>query len=266
MNLQRIRAIASQVALEAGEMLRGYYGRSHQETTKQNAWDVVTEGDKASEAIIVPALREAFPEYPIMSEEGGGGALTDAEYTWYIDPIDGTTNFANNLPWFSISIALSDRDLNPVVGVVYAPILDELFSAARGMGATLNDQPLRVSSITDLNRAVLTTGFPYSRATEPDNNLRQWADMLMRVRDLRRFGSAALELAYVGGGRLDGFWEKHINAWDVQAGICIALEAGAIVTDYTGALTMDAKRGKTILAAAPGIHPQVLDALNATYR
>ncbi|MCS7070430.1 MAG: inositol monophosphatase, partial [Anaerolinea sp.] len=234
---QAVRAAIEAIARRAGAEVMQYFGRPHTEAIKSNIFDVVTEGDRASEAIIVPALRAQFPDIPIISEEGGVNPDADPQspYTWYIDPIDGTTNFAVNLPFFAISIALADTATHePVAGVVYNPVYDELFSAARGFGSTLNGRPIHVTGTEQLNRAVLSTGFPYQRQRMADNNLRQWEQMLMEVRDLRRFGSAALDMAFVAAGRLDGYWEKHIHAWDVLAGILIVTEAGGRASDYAG--------------------------------
>jgi myo-inositol-1(or 4)-monophosphatase len=262
MDLQTARTAVEDIALQAGAAVMQYYGQAHQETTKSNIYDVVTEGDHASEAVIVPALRALFPDYPIISEEGGGGGdRASADYAWYVDPVDGTTNYANNIPFFSISIALAARDLNPVVGVVYNPISGELFSAARGCGASLNGTPIHVSQQIALSRSVLSSGFPTQRHTLADNNIRQWNAMLMEVRDLRRFGSAALELAFVAAGRLEGFWERHIHSWDCLAGLLLVQEAGGRTTDYDGG-TSALYTGAAIVATNGLIHERVLDVLN----
>ncbi len=261
MDVQAIRATVEAVAREAGAVVMQYYDRPHVETIKSNIYDVVTEGDQASEAVIVPALRAAFPEYGILSEEGGGGSSASAEYVWHVDPIDGTTNFANNIPFFSISIALAKRDLTPLVGVVYNPVYQEMFSAAKGFGATFNGRPIHVTQTDDLSRTVLSSGFTTQRHRLRDNNLPQWEAMLMQVRDLRRFGSAALDLAFVAAGRLDGFWEKHINSWDCLAGILLVEEAGGTVSDYLGG-THDAYNGEAIVATNGLIHRRVLEILN----
>ena len=264
MDLQAIRVAVEAVARAAGEAVMQYYEQPHHETTKSNIYDVVTEGDRASEAVIVRALRELFPQYPIVSEEGGGGDDdASAEYAWYVDPVDGTTNFANNIPFFSISIALAARDLTPVVGVVYNPVYHELFSAARGCGATFNGRPMHVSRQTELSHAVLSSGFPTQRHTLADNNLPQWQAMLMASRDLRRFGSAALDLSFVAAGRLDGFWEKHIHSWDCLAGLLLVQEAGGRTTDYGGG-TAQLYTGAEIVATNGLIHERVLEVLNAS--
>lgn len=262
MDFPVIRAAIEPVARQAGAAAMQFFGQPHQETTKDTIYDVVTEGDRASEAVIIPALRSLYPQFPIISEEGGGGIQeTDAEYAWYVDPVDGTTNYANNIPFFSVSIALATHDLTPVVGAVFNPVSGELFSAARGEGAFLNGQPIRVSRLAELNRAVLSSGFPTQRHTLADNNIRQWNAMLMEVRDLRRFGSAALDLAFVAAGRLDGFWEKHIHSWDCLAGLLLVEEAGGRISDYEGG-TAKLYTGAEIVTTNGLIHERVLQVLN----
>ncbi len=261
MDLKAVQAAAEQAAISAGEVLRPLFDHPHEEKTKANIYDVVTEGDIAAEAAILPILRGAFPEFSIVSEEGGGSDL-GSEYAWHIDPIDGTTNFANNIPYFSVSIALADRNLRPVVGVVYMPIIGELFSAAQGFGATRNGQSIQVSRTADMRRAVMASGFPTDRHTVSAdlNNLEHWRGMLWSVRDLRRFGSAALDLAYVACGRLDGFWERRIHSWDVLAGICLIQEAGGTVTDYHGG-EANAFSGEQVVASNGRLHQEMLRVL-----
>lgn len=260
-DLKAVQATAERAALAAGDALRPLFNSPHTEQTKTNIYDVVTEGDLAAEAAILPVLQAAFPQFGIISEEGGGES-GDAEYLWHIDPVDGTTNFANNIPLFSVSIALADRARRPLVGVIYMPMLGELFSAAAGAGATLNGKPIRVSGTVEMQRAVMASGFSTQRHTLPEdrNNLRQWRDMLWRARDLRRFGSAALDLAYVACGRLDGFWERGIHSWDVLAGICLIREAGGTVTDYSGA-EAQALAGEEIVASNSLLHAAMLAVL-----
>ena len=262
LDLQAVRANAEAIARQAGIATLEHFGKPHHETTKVNIFDVVTEGDKASEAVILAALRAASP-YPIVSEESGRDAGVEAaEYAWYVDPIDGTTNYASNLPFFSISIALARRDMTPVVGVVYNPYYDEMFSAAEGSGATLNGKPIHVKETPVIERAVLSTGFSYRRHDTDDNNLRQWTAMLMRCRDMRRFGSAALDSAFVAGGRLDGYWEKGINAWDCLAGIVCVREAGGKATDYSGG-TGRLYTGEELVLTNGLLHDTVLEIINS---
>lgn len=258
MSLNAIRGTVTGIIRLAGAEVMRYFDQPHEETIKQNINDIVTEGDHASEAVIVPALLRAFPGHHIVTEEGGGmGApAEEAEFFWYIDPIDGTTNFANDIPHFSISIALTDRERNPLVGVVLNPATNELFSAAAGCGATLNGRRLRVSSTDSLSKAVLATGFPYNRATNPENNIQLWNTFLMQARDVRRFGSAALDLCYVAAGRFDGFWESWLNPWDCLAGIVCVHEAGGVVTDYHGGTHN--LNGRQLVASNGHLHADIL--------
>lgn len=268
------RIFAESLARQTGPLLLDYFARPKLGIViKSTPYDVVTEADKAAEAVIVAALLDAYPEYHIMGEEGGGmGAPAEsAEYFWYIDPIDGTTNYANRIPHFAISIALTDRWMQPLVGVVYNPVTDELFSAAKGGGATLNGERITVSQTVDLANSVIATGFPYDRATNPHNNIAEWLHFLPRTRDLRRFGSAALDLAFVAAGRFDGYWEMHLHPWDYLAGLLCVTEAGGVVTDFagrnhsTGTHQPDAAAVGQLVAANPPVHALMLEGLGAAH-
>lgn len=267
MDLQHTRAIASEIARAAGAALMDNYDQPHTQRTKKSAVDIVTEGDLASEAVILAGLTQHFPDHHIVSEEGGGshvGAPADqAEYFWYIDPLDGTSNYANNIPLFTVSIGLADRTMRPLLGVVYDPFSHELYSAAQGQGATLNDRPIRVSARTALQESMLCSGFPYDSFQNPDNNIAEWKAFTQRTRGLRRFGSIALELSYIAAGRLEGLWERSINAWDVMAGIVLVREAGGQVTDYDGQESQLVHDGKQVLASNGHIHAQMLEVLRA---
>ena len=220
----------------AGEIVMRHFARPVATSLKSSRIDVVTEADKESEAFIVTELMKRFPGHHIVGEEGGGqGAEAgEAEYHWFVDPIDGTVNFASKLPHFCISIALATAGREPLLGLVYDPTRNELFAATRGGGATLNGRALRVTETAELVDAVITSGFPYDKHTNPDNNLKEWAAFLVKIRGERRLGSAALDLCYVGAGRLDGYWEKDLKPYDAMAGMLIAREAGGLVTDYAG--------------------------------
>lgn len=231
MDLHAVRAHTIQIARQAGDTLLALYDQPHQTQYKRSRFDIVTEGDTAAEAVIISALRAAYPDHHIISEEGGGDSSThDAAHAWFIDPIDGTINFANNLPYFAVSIALADHQFHPLVGVVYAPVMGELFSAAHGLGAELNGRPLRVSSTEALEDAVLCSGFSATRHTDVEDNLRPWSRLLMSCRALRQFGAAALDMCYVAAGRVDGFWELTLKPWDFMAATLIITEAGGIVS------------------------------------
>jgi myo-inositol-1(or 4)-monophosphatase len=236
MNLQHIHDHIITIARQAGGVVMQYYEQPIVQSTKSTAADVVTTADKATEKVIVAELLEHYPHHHIVGEEGGGqGADPEiAEYFWYVDPIDGTNNFANKIPHFCTCIALTDKDLNPLVGVVYDPVRDELFSAIRGEGAWCDGVAVYVSKTDDLSRSVVSSGFPYSKWTNDDDNLAEWGRFVKRVRGVRRMGSAALDSAYVACGRFEGYWERYINAWDIAAAALLVLEAGGTVTNYAG--------------------------------
>ena len=208
----------------------------------------MTDADKASEAVLLAWLRERHPDHAILSEESG--ASGGSGYRWIIDPLDGTTNYAHQLPHFSVSIAVEGED-GVQVGVVHDPMRDELFSAVRGRGATLNGKPIHPSSIERLDRALLCTGFPYDVREHPEGPAGLIARFLGLVQGIRRLGSAALDLAYTASGRYDGYFEFNLKPWDIAAGVLICSEAGAVATRIDGApydtSVID------VLAAAPGI-------------
>ncbi|MBL8133218.1 MAG: inositol monophosphatase [Anaerolineae bacterium] len=263
-DLTTLRAVAEHAARDGGAAALKTYGGSHDEATKANIFDIVTEGDKASEAAILPILR-ANTRFPIFSEEGGGDEF-DAPYIWHVDPIDGTVNYASNLPHFSVSIALADRDLAPVVGVVFNPVTGEMFSAARGQGATLNGKPIHASDVRDMHQALIATGFPSGRRTvRRENNLDAFMAVLPRVRDMRRLGSAALDISFVACGRLEAFWEGGMNSWDVLAALLILSESGGRYSDYDGG-TARAVTGKQVVATNGWLHEELLTTINAARR
>jgi len=265
-NLTSIRQQADAIAREAGTVVMSYYGTSFKQETKVSQIDIVTEADKASEKLIVERLIAAFPDHHIVGEEGGGmGApIEEAAYRWYVDPIDGTTNFANGIPVFAISLALTDAAMNPLVGVVYNPAQDELYSAAKGHGATRNGQPINVSQKDILQQCVLASGFPYDKYTDPDNNLNRWGAFLVKSRGLRRMGAAALDCCYVAAGRFDGYWESKVHPWDVLAGMLCATEAGGIITDYEGGTPLGDNFEGRVVVSNGHIHQQMLDILADT--
>ncbi len=221
--------IALGAAREAGKLQRMYLIRGVHAQTKTTSVDLVTEADKASETVLVAALTHAFPEHRIVSEEGGGNHVT-SPHVWILDPLDGTTNFAHSYPHFAVSIALQYAGAT-VMGVVYDVMRDWMFTAIRGQGAWLNGQPIHVSKTPSLDCSLLATGFPYDCQTNPDNNLDHFHDLLMRSHGVLRPGSAALELAAVACGALDGYWEPQLKAWDLAAGALLVTEAGGRVTE-----------------------------------
>ncbi|NPA93368.1 MAG: inositol monophosphatase [Chloroflexi bacterium] len=246
------------IARQAGVILRAGYGQHHTITSKSHAIDLVTETDRQSEAFLLESIRNRWPEHSILAEESGAhrgdGSL------WYIDPLDGTVNFAHGVPIFSVSIAYAEDGMVRL-GVVYDPMRDECFSAERGRGAFLNGQPLRVSQTDALGRALLVTGFPYDTWENPDNNLDNFARFAVRSQGVRRLGSAALDLCYVAAGRFDGYWEIRLKPWDVAAGGLIASEAGALVTNLQGGKDY-LSPPQSIVAANPTLHAQMLTVLH----
>lgn len=249
--------LAQEVAREAGEILMSYYGRLEPERIghKSHLRDLVSEADIASERHIVSRLRAAFPDHAIESEEEVRDDASDAP-RWFVDPLDGTNNFVQGLPMFSVSLGLY-VDEKPEMGVVFVPRLDECFAAVRGEGATLNGAPIRVSDAATLGEAILGTGFPYRRNELEHDNLANFARFFPDVRGLRRMGSAAIDLAFTAAGRLDGFWELHLGPHDVAGGAALVLEAGGVVTDPDGG--QEWLRGGDIVAAGPGLHPLLLE-------
>jgi myo-inositol-1(or 4)-monophosphatase len=233
-NLDELAAVAVDLAQDAGAILRDRFDRPHDIQFK-SAIDMVTEADKASEALIAERLRARYPTHRLLGEEGARGAAgTEAAspFRWVIDPLDGTTNFAHNMPGFAVSIGL-EYGGTPVVGVVFDPIRDELFLARQGGGATLNGATLRVSSSDDLLRSLLATGFSYDLAKRP-KQAETWLAFLTRVQAIRQTGSSALNLCAVAAGRLDGYWEDAVLPWDVAAGVLMVREAGGTVSRFRG--------------------------------
>jgi fructose-1,6-bisphosphatase/inositol monophosphatase family enzyme len=224
--------------------------------TKSSPTDPVTEYDRAAERMIVDSLRSSRPDDAIVGEEGADVAGTSG-LEWHIDPIDGTANFVYDLPSWCTSVAVVDTD-GPLAGAVYIPVTDELFSAARGGGATLDGAPITCSSATELSHALVGTGFSYS-AERRTGQARRLSRLLSDVRDVRRLGSAAIDLCFVACGRLDAYFEEYLNSWDLAAGVLIAQEAGAITSDLHGG-----RAGSVAtVAAAPGIHRELVVTINS---
>ena len=240
----------------AGAVLRDYY-RTGVTVTYKGEIDLITEADRASEDLILSRIRAAYPDCAILSEERGASANASAAI-WIADPLDGTTNFAHGLPIFSVTLALLVNNVIEV-GATYDPIYDELYTAQRGQGAYLNGERLHVSAVPTLDKALLVTGFPYDRRTSPHNNLQQFADFSLRAQGVLRLGSAALDLAAVAAGRLDGYWEFKINPWDIAAGVLLVTEAGGQVTAATGSpVDLFARQ----VAASNGlIHEEMIEVL-----
>ena len=218
------------IAREAGTLLMQYFGRVTIEY--KGEVDLVTEADRASEKLIVERLRARWPEHGIVAEEGTRSEM-EADYRWYVDPLDGTTNFAHGYPVFCVSIALTRRDGQLEAGVLYDPTRDEMFAAERGQGATLNGRTIQVSKTKRLVESILGTGFP-SHKRHKNPNIFFYHQITLRSHGVRRAGSAALDLANVACGRYDGFWEFNLNPWDTAAGVLLVQEAGGSVTRFDG--------------------------------
>lgn len=225
-------ATAREAALRAGELILNSLSKIRKVEYK-SAIDLVTSVDRASEQIIVSLLHERFPEHSIVAEEATDISSPQSGCRWIVDPLDGTTNFVHSFPHFAVSIAL-EQDGAVVAGLVYDPAKNEVFSAIEGGGAYLNGRSIHCSSVDRLDRALLATGFPYDRRERADYYLGLFKGLLCVSQGIRRGGSAALDLSYVAAGRLDGFWEAKLHAWDVAAGSLIAREAGATVTNFAG--------------------------------
>lgn len=221
---------AVEIAREAGALLAQGFKRPHEITYKRRS-DIVTEADRRSEALIVERLRSHYPRHAIVAEEGGG-QQTDSDYCWYVDPLDGTTNFAHGFPVFCVSLGLTYRE-ELVAGVVYDPTREELYTAERGAGAYLNHQRIHVSKIATLAESLLATGFP-PFASNNEVNLSLYARFTQLSHGIRRAGSAALDLCSVASGRFEGFWELKLNPWDKAAGALLVAEAGGTVSDLGG--------------------------------
>jgi myo-inositol-1(or 4)-monophosphatase len=254
--LQLYADVAVAIALDAGAILRNRFGQPHDISFK-GPLDLVTEADKAAEQLIASRLRAAFPDHDLLGEEGSRSENTSARYRWVIDPLDGTTNFAHGLPTFAVSIGLEDAG-QPVAGVIYDPMRNELFRAFKGGGATLNGEPIRASRIDHLNSAVLVTGFAHTLEQRRLQGA-AWCGLLERVRALRQTGSAALNLCYVAAGRLEGYWERGIQPWDVSAGALLVAEAGGRVTDRTGG-EFNA-HDRVVVATNGSLHQELIDIL-----
>lgn len=248
--------VACRAAKVAGALQKQKWATELQVEFK-NEINLVTEVDKLSEQMIIAELSQAYPDHDILAEEGFG-QRKDSIYKWIIDPLDGTTNFAHGYPLWCVSIALECQG-KIVVGVVYDPLKDELFTAIKGQGAFLNGLPIRVSKHADLRKALMATGFAYNLRETTHNNFTQFTDMLMQAQSVRRDGVAALDLCYVACGRYDGYWELNLFPWDMAAGLLLVTEAQGTVTRFDG--TAFGVYDKEICATNGKIHAQVMNVL-----
>ena len=255
--LEQLLADCLAWAKEAGKVQLGYFRSDRLNIQEKfNYSDVVTDADKKSEEIIINHIKEKYPSHSILSEESGEADF-HSDYRWVIDPLDGTTNFSNGLPYFSVSIGIEYKG-EAIVGVVYAPYLGELFHAVKGGGAWLNGKPIKASGKTDIHQAVVATGFPVDKDRTRDNNMDNMARVLPVVRDVRRLGSAAVDISYVACGVLDGYWELNLHEWDVCAGLLIASEAGAKIDHFR------TDRNISVLVTAPGLMSAISPLLSRT--
>ena len=248
----------TRLAHYAGEILRQGYEQEH-DVKYKGTIDLVTEVDHQSEHFLIGEIQRLFPGHKIISEEIGVVDGKDGT-EWFIDPLDGTVNYAHGVPFFSVSIALYDTGA-VTLGAVYDPMRDELFTAERGKGAWLNEKPIHVSRVKELQKSLLVTGFPYNIRVSPRDNLDNFSAFSRLTQGVRRLGSAAMDLCYIGAGRFDGYWELTLNPWDVAAGGLVASEAGARVTNLEGGadyLTPPC----SLLAAPPKLHSLMLDVLH----
>ncbi len=256
--------IAIEAAKEAGKFLKKNLGRVREIQQKEGQErNLVTEIDKRSEDIIIESIRRHFPNHDILAEESGSQTVGKSPYKWIIDPLDGTTNFTHGLPVFCVSIGLEFKD-ELLHGVIYDPMLDELFTAEKGKGAFLNGKRIRISQTNSLIKSLLVTGFPYNIVENPANAIEHFVNFLMKAQAVRRMGSAAIDLAYVAAGRYDGFWEVALNPWDVAAGALIVREAGGKLTDFSG--NPHSIYTKEIVASNGLVHGEMLEILKEAKR
>ena len=250
--------VARQLCVRAGEMLKKKQSGRRSIRFKAGAGNLVTDMDHASEEVIVKTLRREFPDHAILAEEGGPVGISP--HRWYVDPIDGTTNYAHGFPVWAVTLGY-ERDGRLEAGVTYAPVLGELYWAVRGGGAFRNGRPIKVSSCRRITDALLCTGFSYQKRWRPVN-LAYFARFLMKARAIRRVGAASLDLCWTAAGAFDGFWEMRLGPWDMAAGIVILEEAGARVSDFAGR-PVDLGCGD-LLGANPRLHRSMLAVLKNT--
>ncbi|SPF38547.1 Inositol-1-monophosphatase [Syntrophobacter sp. SbD1] len=253
---EKIETVAQRVIFEAGELIRRHIGSVAQSWVHtKGPSDYVTEIDKKCEGLITEAIRKNFPDHHIMAEETDNDGLQPG-YTWVIDPVDGTTNFIHGFPFVAVSIAVC-LEKEPILGLVLDPVRNELFSAKKGGGAWLNGSRLPGREKVELNQALVATGFPFRSQEYMDNYLMAFKAISMRVSGVRRAGAAALDLAYLAAGRVDGFWEIGLKAWDIAAGALLIKEAGGTVSDFQG--EDNYLLNGNVVGGVPLVYPFLLD-------
>ncbi len=256
--IDELRSAAEIAARRGGEVLRRRFEESRTIDLKGQI-DLVTDADRAAEHAILELLRAEFPDHGMVAEETAAQEVLASGPCWYVDPLDGTTNYAHRVPHFCVSVAVWD-EAGPMAAAVYQPLLDDLYSAGRGAGATCNGESMRVSTQPRLAEALIATGFPYDIWSKPDAPLKLFSAVLGKARGVRRFGAAALDLAYVACGRFDGYFELGLYPWDVAAGVLLVQEAGGLVSNLRGSA---AKVGdRQIIAANPPVHAELVELLS----
>lgn len=254
---------AFRAVILSGDFIRKNIGNiSKDDIDIKQASDFVTHVDKESEQIIINTIKSNFPDHNFLTEESVKEYET-GYYRWIIDPLDGTTNFIHSYPVFSVSIALEFQG-EIILGIVYDPVRDEMFSAEKGKGAFLNGSPFRVSSIDGMDSSIIATGFPFRNKVMIDDYLKLFKNIFQKVSDIRRAGSAALDLAYLACGRCDGFFELGLSPWDVAAGSILIKEAGGIITDFSG--SSDYLSTGNIVAGTPALHSEILNEVNGVFK
>lgn len=254
MNIEIWMDSAREIAAFAGAELLKYWGSLTRIEHKSSYWDIVTEADFAAEKVILNHLSTRFPDHNILSEESGLIQNSDSTYWWVIDPLDGTTNFSHNFPFFAVSIGLRKGN-EMLAGAIYDPVHQEMFIAGKGKGALLNNIPIHVSTNNHFTKCLLATGLAHEPADASNLSYKEFCHFMNQTQGVRRLGSAAIDLAYVAAGRLDGYWERNLKAWDIAAGALIVQEAGGIATDFEGN-QLQIEHGN-IIASNRYIHGQI---------
>ncbi len=257
--LDKFLEVAKKAALEAGKIQMDYFDKEKQISTKSTETDIVTQVDLLSQDIIVKIIKQDFPDHNFLAEEKDLDEKHNSKYTWIIDPIDGTVNYAHSIPMFCVSIGLK-KDDKIVVGVVYVPSLDEMFWAVKGQGAFFNNTKINVSNIKKLTQSVVATGFAANKHLQQDNNTKEFCAVTNNVQGVRRLGSAAIDLCYTACGRLEGYWELLIKPWDIAAGVLILEEASGKITTVQGE-EIQFQKDTSIIATNNHIHSKLSNLL-----
>lgn len=255
--LEKFLAVATECAMRGGEILQKYWGKIASINQKTHQGDLVTEADQESEALVIGILKENFPLHGILAEESGLNDHRNDTTFWSIDPLDGTTNYTHQYPMVAVSIGLVHHG-EPIVGVVYNPILKELYTGVKGWGSFLNDRSISVSKTATLEESLLVTGFAYDRRVTEDNNFFEMRHLGLISQGIRRSGSAALDMCYLAAGRVDAYWEQGLSSWDLAAGTIIVREAGGKVTDYLGEnllFSTQVIKKKQVISSNGVVHP-----------